>query len=89
LQSFVKGCIVTVPPATERNTMTALLAALALLAPPPEGTWSPDGMVCRPDATPACRYVAPDCQLVRVMDAEPNLTGTRYELWCRPPRNAA
>jgi hypothetical protein len=60
--------------------------------PPPEapatakGTWSPDGIVCRPGATPVCRYVAPGCELVRIMDDRgPGLSGTRYEVWCRPP----
>jgi hypothetical protein len=46
-----------------------------------EGTWWPDGVVCTPYGD--CRYVAPGCQLVRVMDP-----GTRYELWCRAPRGA-
>lgn len=62
---------------------TAILAALALLAPPPVGTWAPDGVQCRIGATPTCRYVAPSCELVQVMDP-----GTRWELWCRPPRDA-
>jgi hypothetical protein len=57
----------------------AILAALALLAPPPVGTWSPDGVVCTPYGD--CRYVAPGCELVRVMDP-----GTRYVLWCREPK---
>jgi hypothetical protein len=80
-----------------RNTMKALLvtlAALLLATPaaaqdPGKGTWSPDGIVCRPGATPVCRYVAPGCELVRIMDDRgPGLSGTRYEVWCRPPRNA-
>jgi hypothetical protein len=68
----------------------AILTALALLAPtqdPGKGTWSPDGVVCRPGATPTCRYVAPGCELVRVMDDQAELSGTRWVLWCRPPRD--
>jgi hypothetical protein len=47
-----------------------------------QGTWWPDGVVCTPYGD--CRYVAPGCELVRVMDP-----GTRYVLWCREPKGAA
>jgi hypothetical protein len=71
-------------------TLTALLLATPAAAQDPgKGTWSPDGVVCRPGATPVCRYVAPGCELVRVMDDQAELSGTRWVLWCRPPRNAS
>ena len=69
-----------------------LLVALSLAAPAsavandPGASWWPDGIVC--DAYGDCRYVAPGCELVRVKDLEPNLTGTRRVLVCRAPRGA-
>ena len=49
-------------------------------------SWWPDGVVC--DAFGDCRYVAPGCELVRVMDTDPLLAGTRRVLVCRAPRGA-
>jgi hypothetical protein len=75
--------------AVVRLALAALVVVLALPAsavakdPPPVGTWAPDGVQCRIGATPTCRYVAPGCEMVRVMDP-----GTRYVLWCREPKGA-
>ena len=71
-----------------------VLAGLALVgvssATAGEGSWWPDGVVCYPTGrTVECRYVAPGCELVRVMDDQgPGLSGSRRVLFCRAPRGA-
>jgi hypothetical protein len=68
-----------------------VLAALAFapVAAGGEGTWWPDGVQCYPaNGTIECRYVAPGCELVRVMDDQGELAGTRRVLFCKAPRNA-
>jgi hypothetical protein len=66
--------------------LAALTLAPVAAAGEGEGTWWPDGIVC--DATGDCRYVAPGCELVRVMDDQGELAGTRRVLFCKAPRNA-
>lgn len=76
-----------------RRSRILILVACGLVAAPAAladdtGSWWPDGMVC--DATGDCRYVAPGCELVRVMDdVGPWLSGTRRVLFCRVPRGVA
>ena len=74
-----------------RLALTVLLAALLTpaAAQAGEGSWWPDGVVCYPTGRSVeCRYVAPGCELVRVMDEQPNLSGSRRVLFCRAPRGA-
>ena len=66
--------------------LTALTFTGPAQANDPGASWWPDGVVC--DAYGDCRYVAPGCELVRVMDGEPFLTGTRRVLFCKAPRGA-
>jgi hypothetical protein len=75
--------------------VTRLLILLALFLPTaavandPGATWWPGGPVCyQANGTIECRYVAPGCELVRVMDDQGDLAGTRRVLFCKAPRNA-
>jgi hypothetical protein len=61
--------------------LLALAFPTAAAANDPGASWWPDGVVCTPYGD--CRYVAPGCELVRVMDP-----GTRWVLWCREPKGA-